>query len=72
MSIADIPFGSLAEEIAQKYLLSSVLIVAVERKDDKTRMSWGYDGSAYELSGAASRFCHLVDSEPFLGEDENV
>lgn len=70
MSIRDIPFGDLAEEIAQKYLLSTVLIIAVEKTDNHSQMSWGYDGSAYEASGAASRFCHLVATEMKIGENE--
>ena len=61
MSIEEIPFSDIAEEIAQKYLLSSVLIIAVEKTDDHSRMSWGYDGSAYELSGAAGRFQHIIN-----------
>ena len=48
-----------------------MLIGAVERTDKQSRMSWGYDGSAYELSGAAGRFCQLVNSETNLGNDEN-
>lgn len=70
MSIGEIPFGDIAEEIAEKYMLSSVLIIAVEKTDKGSQMSWGYDGSAYEMSGAARRFCHLVDTEIKLGEQQ--
>lgn len=69
MTVENIPFSDMAEKIAQEHLLSTVIIIAVERNDLGTRFNWGYEGSYFEAIGAASKFVHDITEEEKKSEE---